>query len=307
MPPTSVITPPRTTAGNSYTLSELMVCAAAREIKDYELVFVGMRLPLIAFVVAKKTRASNAIGLFENGVIRSTAAAELIYTMADPPNILGATQCLDMLSVMSLLQAGKVDLGFLGAAEVDRFGNLNSTEVRTGNKYVRLPGSGGACDIASNAKRFVAMIDHEKHRLPERVSYITSPGNGTGAGWRRKVGLPRGGPSAVITTRAVLRFAEDGEAYLDTHHPGVSIDEVKTNTRWDLKVGADVRKTSEPSEAELKAIRDYDKKGFWRSCLTRIKLTYPKRAANVPPAHPPVNVIDIPMMEELTAALAEIE
>src|SRR3954471_18687670 len=114
-----------------------MVAAAAREIRDQEVVFVGMRLPLIAFVVAKRTHAPNAVGLFENGVVRTTPSPELIYTMADPPNILGATQCLDMMSVMSLLQAGKVDLGFLGAAEIDRFGNLNSTEVRTTNKYVR--------------------------------------------------------------------------------------------------------------------------------------------------------------------------
>src|SRR3954466_10877996 len=138
MPATSVITPPRTTADNSYTLSELMVCAAAREIKDGELVFVGMRLPLIAFVDAKKTHAPNAIGLFENGVIRSMPAAELIYPMADPPNILGATQCLDMLGVMTLLQSGRVHLGFLGAAEVDRYGNLNSTEVRKGDRLTRL-------------------------------------------------------------------------------------------------------------------------------------------------------------------------
>src|SRR6202048_3937796 len=115
---------------SAYTLNELMVVAAAREIKDKEIVFVGMRLPLIAFVVAKKTHAPQAIGLFENGIIRSTPAAELIYTMADPPNVLGATQCLDMLGVMSLLQSGRVHLGFLGAAGVDRFGNLNSTEVR---------------------------------------------------------------------------------------------------------------------------------------------------------------------------------
>src|SRR5205823_3837350 len=90
---------------HTYTLSELMVCAAAREIRDGELVFVGMRLPLIAFVVAKKTHAPNAIGLFENGVVRATPASELIYTMADPPNILGATQCGEMMDVMSLLQS----------------------------------------------------------------------------------------------------------------------------------------------------------------------------------------------------------
>src|SRR5947199_5509246 len=158
-----------------YTLNELMVVAAAREIKDCQVVFVGMRLPLIAFVVAKKTHAPNAVGLFENGVIRTTPSPELIYTMADPPNIRGATQCLDMLSVMGLLQSGRVNLGFLGAAEVDKYGNLNSTLVHRrveqgfspavgGDKepasaaaVTRLPGSGGACDIASLAHRFVVL------------------------------------------------------------------------------------------------------------------------------------------------------
>src|SRR6266581_994128 len=188
-----------------------MVAIAAHEIHDGEVVFVGMRLPLIAFVVAKRTHAPNAVGLFENGVIRNTLAPELIYTMADPPNILGTTQCLDMLGVMSLLQSGRVDLGFLGAAEVDRYGNLNSTEVRSGKGITRLPGSGGACDIASLAQRFVVIVEHYKRRLPERVSYMTSPGFGDGAGWRQQVGLRRGGPSAVITTKAVLRFGQDGE------------------------------------------------------------------------------------------------
>ena len=247
-----------------------MVAAAAREIKDGEVVFVGMRLPLIAFVVAKRTHAPNAVGLFENGVVRTTPAPELVYTMADPPNILGATQCLDMLGVMSMLQSGRVHLGFLGAAEVDRFGNLNSTQVKasdqrlaTSDRIIRLPGSGGACDIASLAQRFVCLLEHSKHRLPERVSYITSPGNGDGKEWRRKVGLPRGGPSAVITTKAVLRFGEDGEAYLASVHPGVSVDDVLANTGWKLKLGSDVGETATPTSAELAAIRDYDKEGFW--------------------------------------------
>ena len=247
----------------SYTLNELMVVSAAREIKDGEVVFVGMRLPLIAFVVAKKTHAPNATGLFENGVVRSTPSPELIYTMADPPNIKGATQCLDMMAVMGLLQSGRVNMGFLGAAEVDRFGNLNSTQVQGKNGLVRLPGSGGACDIASLAQRFVALLDHAKHRLPERVSYITSPGNGDGAGWRKRAGLPRGGPAAVITSKCVLRFGEDGEAYLSTVHPGVTVDDVQTNTGWKLRVAEDLRQTEEPNEAELKAIRVYDKEGFW--------------------------------------------
>lgn len=242
-----------------------MVVAAAREIRDGEVVFVGMRLPLIAFVVAKRTHAPDAIGLFENGIVRSTPSPELIYTMADPPNILGATQCLDMGTVMGLLQAGKVQLGFLGAAEVDRHGNLNSTQVSGKNGIVRLPGSGGACDIASLAKRFVALLEHSRHRLPERVSYITSPGYGDGLGWRTRVGLPRGGPAAVITTKCVLRFGEDGEAYLSTVHPGVTVDDVLANTGWKLNVAEQVQPTPEPNEAELKAIREYDKKGFWTS------------------------------------------
>ena len=246
-----------------YTMGELMVTTAAREIHDGEVVFVGMRLPLIAFVVAKKTHAPNAVGLFENGVIRTTPAAELIYTMADPPNILGATQCLDMLGVMSMLQSGRVDLGFLGAAEVDRFGNLNSTEVQVASGKIRLPGSGGACDIASLAHRLVVLLDHSKQRLPERVSYMTSPGNGDGLGWRKRVGLPRGGPSAVITTKAVLRFGEDGEAFLASVHPGIGMQDVIDNTSWTLRIGEDVTQTPEPTAAELKAIREYDKQGFW--------------------------------------------
>lgn len=249
----------------SYSLGELMVAAAAREIRDGEVVFVGMRLPLIAFVAAKQTHAPNCVGLFENGVIRTRPAPELIYTMADPPNILGATQCLDMIGVMSLLQSGRVDLGFLGAAEVDRFGNLNSTQVKGKNGIVRLPGSGGACDIASLAHRFVTMIEHSPHRLPERVAYITSPGNGGGGEYRKRAGLVRGGPSAVITTKAVLRFGENGEAYLHSHHPGVAVHDVVSATGWKLRVSEQVGETPAPSEKELRAIRDYDKEAFWTS------------------------------------------
>ena len=251
-----------------FTTGELMVAAAAREIRDHEVVFVGMRLPLIAFAVAKKTHAPHAVGLFENGVVRSTSAPQLIYTMADPPNLTRATQCLEMMAVMSLLQAGRVHLGFLGAAEVDRFGNLNSTQVNKAGdaRITRLPGSGGACDIASLAHRYVAMIEHSRHRLPGRVSYVTSPGNGEGdsaGNWRRSVGLPRGGPTAVITTKAVLRFSEDGEAYLASRHPGVEVEEILQHTGWELRVSDSVALTRDPDAAELLAIRNYDREGFW--------------------------------------------
>src|SRR3990172_9468234 len=121
---------PQVEAERGYSLGELMVAAAAREVRDGELVFVGMRLPLLGFLVAKRTHAPHAVGLYENGVIRETPAPELLYTMADPPNLLGATQLGQMLDVMGLLQQGAVDVVFLGAAEVDRFGNLNSTCAR---------------------------------------------------------------------------------------------------------------------------------------------------------------------------------
>ena len=108
----------------------------------------------------------------------------------------------------------------------------------------RLPGSGGACDIASLAQRFVVLLEHSKERLPERVSYVTSPGNGDGRGWRQRVGLPRGGPAAVITSKAVLRFGDDGEAYLSSTHPGVEVEEVLRNTGWRLRVADEVRTTT---------------------------------------------------------------
>jgi glutaconate CoA-transferase subunit B len=106
-------------------------------------------------------------------------------------------------------------------------------------------------------------LEHSKPRLPERVSYRTSPGNGDGAGWRERVGLPRGGPAAVITTKAVLRFAEDGEAFLASVHPAIGVDDVLNNTGWNLRTIDKVAETPEPSAAELQTIREYDKQGFW--------------------------------------------
>lgn len=244
----------------SYTAAELMVAAAAREIRDGDVVFVGMRLPLIAFVVAKRTHAPGAVGVFENGVLRDAPARELLYTMSDGPNISGARTCLGMLECMALLQRGRVSLGFLGAAEVDRHGNLNSTEVQAASgQTTRLPGSGGACDIATLSQRFVALLEHRRERLPERVRYVTSPGFGP---WRSGR-LARGGPAAVITTKAVLRFGADGDAYLDSHHPGTSVDEVLAHTGWALPVSPQVHQTPPPTRAELRAMRAYDREGFW--------------------------------------------
>ena len=244
---------------------ELMVTIAAREIRDQELVFVGMRLPLLSFLLAQATHAPRAVGLYENGLIRARAAAEMLYTMGDPPNILGATRATDMLEVMGLLQTGRVGLGFVGAAQVDRFGNLNSTRAHDASgKWTRLPGSGGASDIASLAERLVVLMAHQGRRFPERVDHLTSPGYGTGGRWRENVGLPRGGPAAVITDRAVFRFhPESKEAELQSYHPGFSPDEIASLTGWPLRFADDLHETPLPSEEELSLLRRLDPDGFW--------------------------------------------
>jgi glutaconate CoA-transferase subunit B len=169
-----------------YTSAELMVAAAAREIRDGEVVFVGMRLPLLAFCLARSTHAPTAVGLFENGVIRDSPALAFLVTMSDGPNVTGAVWCTEMREVMGLMQSGRVTLGFIGGAQIDRFGNLNTTYVGPQGRAVRLPGSGGAPDIASLARRHVVIMAHERRRFVDRVAYITSPGHGTGAtGGRR--------------------------------------------------------------------------------------------------------------------------
>jgi glutaconate CoA-transferase, subunit B len=251
-------------AERGYTLSELMVAAAAREIRDGEWVFVGMRLPLLAWGVARRVHAPRSIALFENGVIRDTPSPELLYTMGDPPNLTGAMQCGGMLDVMGLLQQGRVHVGFLGAAEVDRFGNLNTTWGHRDREMQRLPGSGGGCDIACLARRTVVMLAHDRGRLVERIGHVTSPGYGKGTGWRRHNGLPPAtGPSAIITTLGVLRFGNDCEAYLYSVHPGISVEEVLANTGWSLRVADDLIETLPPTAEELGAIRALDPKHFW--------------------------------------------
>ena len=248
-----------------YTPQELMVAAAAREIHDGEVVFVGMRLPLIAFALARETHAPTAVGLFECGIVRDTPAPELLYTMGDGPNIAGATWCARMADLMGMLQAGAVQAGFIGGAEIDRYGNLNTSYIGPrAAPQVKLPGSGGASDIACLSQRLLIIMAHERRRFVERVGYITSPGYGDGPGWRERAGLPRGGPAAVITTLGVLGFdPATKEAVLRSYHPGQSPETLRANTGWDLKVAADARETTAPTVEELAIIRRYDPQGFW--------------------------------------------
>jgi len=243
---------------------ELMVAQAAREIADGETVFVGMRLPLIAFVVAKRTHAPSATGLFELGVMRDAPAPELLYTMGDTPNVRGAVWCARTVDLMGLLQRGEVDAGFIGGAEMDRHGNLNTTAIGADRAHptVQLPGSGGGADIASLAKRLIVIMPHDKKRLREKVDFVTSPGYGDGGDWRTRVGLPRGGPAVLITTLGVFRFV-DGEAVLASYHPNSSVEDCVANTGWPLRVLPDVRQTELPTAEVLRIIRDYDPEGFW--------------------------------------------
>jgi glutaconate CoA-transferase subunit B len=248
------------------TPGEIMVAQAAREIRDGERVFVGMRLPLIAFVVAKRTHAPSAVGLFELGIVRDEPAADLLYTMGDPPNVRGAVWCTRTVDLMGLLARGEVDAGFIGGAEIDRHGNLNTTAIGADRAHpeVQLPGSGGGADIASLAKRLIVVMPHDKRRLREKVDFITSPGYLSGGDARRAAGLLRGGPSVLITTRAVFRFV-DGEAVLWSVHPEQSVDDVKANVGWeDLRARtADIERTQLPSPEVLRIIREYDPHGFW--------------------------------------------
>jgi glutaconate CoA-transferase subunit B len=237
-----------------YTRRELMVVAAGREIHDHEVVFVGMRLPLLGFGLAKATHAPDAVGLFENGVIRDRPAEAFIYTMGDPPNIAGAITCLGLLDVMSLLQAGRVDVGFIGGAEIDPLGNLNTTRTSSGGTLVRLPGSGGGGDIASLAGRTVLIMEHEPRRFRQRVDYITSPGHFPG---RR-----RGGPATLITTLGVFDLSPAG-VRVRSLHPGVTAEQVRKATGFALEIPPSAPSTSAPTTDELAYIRQADPEGFW--------------------------------------------
>lgn len=252
---------------SEYSTQELMIIAAARQINDGERIFVGMRLPITAYGVARLTHAPNAVGLFESGVSRYEPAKDMLYTMCDGPNQLGAAWTTGLIQIMGLLSGGRVHAGFIGGAEIDKFGNINTSYIGdVDNPKVKLPGSGGAPDIAAMAERLIAIMNHQKHRLVEKVDYITSPGHLTGGDARKKAGLPGGGPAVVITDRAILRpYRPTNELHLSSIHPGHTVEEVQENTGWALKAAADMVETPPPSAQELDALHQIDKEGFWRS------------------------------------------
>lgn len=248
----------------NYTPQELMVVAAARQIQDGDRVFVGMRLPLLAFQLAKVSHAPRAVSLFENGLLREAPALDMIYTMGDLPNQMQASWATSLIEVMAMMQRGEVDVGFLGGAQVDRFGNLNTTWASDRGQRIRLPGSGGACDIAALSKKVVILMNHQARRFVERVDYVTSPGHGLGPNWRQQLGLPGGGPHALITSKAVFDIDPESKAWrLQSLHPGVSLKEVQASVAWPLPVADTVNTTPPPSDDELSHIRTFDPQGFW--------------------------------------------
>jgi glutaconate CoA-transferase subunit B len=237
-----------------------MTVMAARELRDGETVFVGIGLPNLAANLAKRTNAPNLVMIYEAGVIGANPS-RLPLSIGDPCLVSGAKSVCSMFEVFGLyLQGGRIDVGFLEGAQIDKFGNINSTVIGDyKTPKVRLPGSGGACEIASLAKRILIVTTHEKRKFPEKVDFLTSPGFLTGKKEREQLKLEGGGPEAVITDLGVMKFDKDTrEMELISVHPGVKVDEIKQNTGWNLKVSDDLKITEEPSEKELAILRQLD-------------------------------------------------
>ncbi|PIP42703.1 MAG: 3-oxoadipate--succinyl-CoA transferase subunit B [Desulfobacterales bacterium CG23_combo_of_CG06-09_8_20_14_all_51_8] len=260
---------------NGYIKPELMACCGAREIKNHHVVIVGTGFPAMSANIAKHTHAPDAILMQESGVVDARPKRPAL-SVGDPCLNPGAAMVGNLLDIMGMfLQAGWVDVGFLSGSQVDKFGNINTTAIGDyEHPKTRLPGSGGANPIGSLAKKTLIIALHDKRRLAERVDFITTPGYIDGNGARERWGLPANtGPECIITNKAILRFDKTtGEACLESYHPGHSIDEIRENTPWDLKILENVHETEPPTERELEVIRKildphrmisiYEKRGY---------------------------------------------
>jgi len=243
----------------NYTISEQMIVSAAREIKDNDVIYAGVGLPNVAVLLAKFGHAPNATIVFETGIIRTEPCVLGLGVDILPAQYL-SDMLTDIVYINSLAQRGFFTVGFLGGGQLDRYGNINST--CTGNYLkpsLRFPGSGGGCDIASLCKNVVIVIEQKKHRFPERVDFITAPGYLDGKqGSRERMGLPAGtGPAKVVTNLGIYSFHE-GEMILESIHSGagVTLEEIKTNTGWDIRVSDDLEETVPPTEEELSMLRE---------------------------------------------------
>lgn len=240
----------------SYSASELMIINAARMLRDGDVVFVGVGQPNLACNLARRTHAPNLLMIYEAGVI-GAQPARLPLSIGDPTLVSGATAVCSMYDIFAMyLQRGYVDVGFMGGAQIDRFGNINATVIGDyAHPKVRLPGSGGSKEIAAWASRIYILAPHQKRRFPEKCDYRTSAGFLGGRAEREAAGLRGSGPQAVITNLGIMEPNENGELILAALHPGKTVEEAKENTGWELKASPDLRVTDPPREEELRILR----------------------------------------------------
>ncbi len=243
-----------------YSSTELLIITAGREIHDGEVVFVGTFWPLPASVLAKRTHARGCTLIFEGGLVCDRAPLRIPLVASDPCLLASACMAGDVFDTLgSALHGGRVDVALLSSASVDRFGNINTTCVGPYQRpQVRLAGSGGACDVGSLARRVVIILEHDRRRFPERAGYITTPGFLEGGFSREEAGLPPGtGPGAVVTTLGVFGFDSGSrEMVLERIHRGVTVEDVRSNVQWPLKVSDDLREIPPPTQEELRVLRE---------------------------------------------------
>lgn len=240
-----------------YTASELMTINSARMLRNGDTVFVGVGLPNLACNLARRTHAPDLLMIYEAGVI-GARPARLPLSIGDPTLVSGAASVCSMYDIFTFyLQRGNVDVGFLGGAQIDRFGNINATVIGAyDHPKVRLPGSGGSMEIAAWANRCYIMTPHQKRRFPEKVDFRTSAGFLGGRAEREAAGVRGKGPIGVVTDLGILEPDENGELTLTALHPGVNPDQARANTGWDLKVANQLRVTEAPTDEELRILRE---------------------------------------------------
>ncbi|HEU5170207.1 MAG TPA: CoA-transferase [Gemmatimonadales bacterium] len=235
----------------------MMAAVAARELRDGEVVFVGIGLPNLACNLARATHAPNLVLIYESGAV-GAVPERLPVSIGDPALVTGSLMVASMADIFqSFLQNGRIEVGFLGGAQVDRYGNINTTVIGSYERpKVRLPGSGGAAEIAIHARRTLIISRLGLRAFPERVDFITSPGHVARGGSRRELGMPGAGPVKVITDKAILEADPDGELALAALYPGVTTDEVRAGVGWPLRVRDALRCVEPPDAGSLRLLRE---------------------------------------------------
>jgi glutaconate CoA-transferase subunit B len=241
----------------TFTSSELLTINASRLLRDDDVVFVGVGLPNLACNLARRTHAPNLVMIYEAGVI-GAQPTRLPLSIGDPTLVSGALAVCSMYDIFAFyLQRGNVDVGFLGGAQIDRFGNINATVIGSyEHPKVRLPGSGGSMEIAAWANRCYVLTPHQKRRFPEKVDFRTSAGFLAGRAEREALGLRGGGPQAVVTDLGILEPDPNGELILTALHPGATVEQARSNTGWDLKVAEKLRVTELLTVEELRILHE---------------------------------------------------